>query len=154
MAREFFGEDVSTAIKSLPAEAVDRIEVYQQAERQRRIFGVWTTAKAMQGHQHRHAREHAPRTVRQALRHGRLRRRHPHRVAIQGTMRAATSISSTATAASRSLALFNNVNQQNFVRGHPRRDGRPRAEVPGGGRGAWQYTTRPQAAWPASMPSV
>ena len=38
--KEFFGEDVSTAIKSLPAQAVDRIEVYNKLSDQAEFSGM------------------------------------------------------------------------------------------------------------------
>ena len=38
--KEFFGEDVSTAIKSLPAEAVDRIEVFNKLSDQAEFSGM------------------------------------------------------------------------------------------------------------------
>ena len=38
--KEFFGEDVNTAIKSLPAQAVDRIEVYNKLSDQAEFSGM------------------------------------------------------------------------------------------------------------------
>ena len=40
MAKEFFGEDVTSAIKSLPAEAVERIEVYNKLSDQAEFSGM------------------------------------------------------------------------------------------------------------------
>ena len=38
--KEFFGEDVTSAIKSLPAEAVERIEVYNKLSDQAEFSGM------------------------------------------------------------------------------------------------------------------
>ena len=44
--KEFFGEDVTTAIKSLPAQAVDRIEVYNKLS-DAAEFWAWTMARVI-----------------------------------------------------------------------------------------------------------
>ncbi len=44
--KEFFGEDVTTAIKSLPAQAVDRVEVYNKLSDAAEFLRAWTTARA------------------------------------------------------------------------------------------------------------
>ena len=44
--KEFFGEDVNTAIKSLPAEAVDRIEVFNKLSDNAEFSGMDTSTRA------------------------------------------------------------------------------------------------------------
>ena len=65
-ARSFFGEDVTSAIKSLPAQAVDKVEVYDKLSDAAGIFG-YGRRRGVQGDQYRHEAQHASGPVRQAL---------------------------------------------------------------------------------------
>ena len=80
--KEFFGEDVTTAIKSLPAEAVDRVEVYNKLSDAAELSGHGRR-RGLQGAQHRHPSGHAAGAVRQALCRIRIRCRHRNRGQIQ-----------------------------------------------------------------------
>ena len=137
--KEFFGEDVTTAIKSLPAETVDRIEVYDKLSDAAEFSGMddGESFKAMNIVTHRHMRqgqfgklyggvgydaEEGAKDRVKYLTGGNVNLFH-------GTSRVSI------------LALFNNVNQQNFsfedILG---------VSGGGGGRGGvGQYMMRPQS---------
>lgn len=61
--KEFFGEDVTTAIQSLPAQAVDRIEVYNKLSDRGRVLG-YGRRRGIQGSEHRNPQAYASGTVR------------------------------------------------------------------------------------------
>ncbi len=141
--KEFFGEDVSTAIKSLPAEAVDRIEVYNKLSDNAEFSGMddGEGYKAIN-----------------IVTHENMRRGQFGKLYAMGGYDADTRTESrfkynaggnvnifNGDSRLSVLALFNNVNQQNFsfedILGVTGGTG----GGPGGGRGAWQYMTRPQS---------
>ena len=140
--KEFFGEDVTTAIKSLPAETVDRIEVYNKLSDAAEFSGMddGEGFKALNIVTHRHMRQGQFGKVYAGLGYDaedgaedRLKYLAGGNVNIfKGDSRLSV------------LALFNNVNQQNFsfedilgVSGGGG-GGRP-------GRGVGQYMMRPQS---------
>ncbi len=140
--KEFFGEDVTTAIKSLPAETVDRIEVYNKLSDAAEFSGMddGEGFKALNIVTHRHMRQGQFGKVYAGLGYDaedgaedRLKYLAGGNVNIfKGDSRVSV------------LALFNNVNQQNFsfedilgVSGGGG-GGRP-------GRGVGQYMMRPQS---------
>lgn len=139
--KEFFGEDVTTAIKSLPAETVDRIEVYNKLSDAAEFSGMddGEGFKALNIVTHRHMRQGQFGKLYAGLGYDaedgaedRLKYLAGGNVNIfKGDSRLSV------------LALFNNVNQQNFsfedilgVSGGG--GGRP-------GRGVGQYMMRPQS---------
>ena len=136
--KEFFGEDVTTAIKSLPAEAVDRIEVYNKLSDAAEFSGMddGEGYKALNIVTHRNMRQGQFGKMYAGLGYDaekgaddRLKYLAGGNVNIfSGTTRLSI------------LALFNNVNQQNFsfedILG---------VSGGGGGRGVGQYMTRPQS---------
>lgn len=136
--KEFFGEDVTTAIQSLPAQAVDRIEVYNKLSDQAEFSGMddGEGYKALNIVTHKHMRQGQ---------FGKLYAgygydnnddaiaRHKYLAGgnvniFQGNHRVSM------------LGLFNNINQQNFsfedILG---------ASGGSGGRGVGQYMVRPQS---------
>ena len=137
--KEFFGEDVTTAIQSLPAEAVDRIEVYNKLSDNAEFSGMddGEGYKAINIVTHRNMRqgqfgkmyagygydfESGTETRSKYLAGGNVN-------IFSGDSRLSV------------IGLFNNVNQQNFsfedilgVTGNT-----------GGGRGVGQYMMRPQS---------
>ena len=140
--KEFFGEDVNTAIKSLPAQAVDRIEVYNKLSDQAEFSGMddGEGFKALNIVTHRHMRQgqfgkmyagygYQPETD-DITSH--------HKYTVGGNINIFNKDSRLSV-----LGLFNNINQQNFsfedILG-----------VSGGGggggrrRGVGQYMVRPQ----------
>ena len=140
--KEFFGEDVTTAIKSLPAETVDRIEVYNKLSDAAEFSGMddGEGFKALNIVTHRHMRQGQFGKLYAGLGYDaedgaedRLKYLAGGNVNIfKGDSRLSV------------LALFNNVNQQNFsfedilgVSGGGG-GGRP-------GRGVGQYMMRPQS---------
>ncbi|MBQ6881111.1 MAG: TonB-dependent receptor [Alistipes sp.] len=140
--KEFFGEDVTTAIKSLPAETVDRIEVYNKLSDAAEFSGMddGEGFKALNIVTHRHMRQGQFGKLYAGLGYDaedgaedRLKYLAGGNVNIfKGDSRVSV------------LALFNNVNQQNFsfedilgVSGGGG-GGRP-------GRGVGQYMMRPQS---------
>ncbi len=140
--KEFFGEDVTTAIKSLPAESVDRIEVYNKLSDAAEFSGMddGDSFKALNIVTHRHMRQGKFGKLYAGLGYDaedgakdRLKYLAGGNVNIfGGDSRLSV------------LALFNNVNQQNFsfedilgVSGGGG-GGRP-------GRGVGQYMMRPQS---------
>ncbi|MBE6178338.1 MAG: TonB-dependent receptor [Rikenellaceae bacterium] len=140
--KEFFGEDVTTAIKSLPAETVDRIEVYNKLSDAAEFSGMddGEGFKALNIVTHRHMRQGQFGKVYAGLGYDaedgaedRLKYLAGGNVNIfKGDSRLSV------------LALFNNVNQQNFsfedilgVSGGGG-GGRP-------GSGVGQYMMRPQS---------
>ena len=141
--KEFFGEDVNTAIKSLPAQAVDRIEVYNKLSDQAEFSGMddGEGFKALNIVTHRHMRQgqfgkmyagygYQPETD-DITSH--------HKYTVGGNVNFFNKDSRLSV-----LGLFNNINQQNFsfedILG-----------VSGGGggggrrRGVGQYMVAPQA---------
>ena len=140
--KEFFGEDVTTAIKSLPAETVDRIEVYNKLSDAAEFSGMddGEGFKALNIVTHRHMRQGQFGKIYAGLGYDaedgaedRLKYLAGGNVNIfKGDSRVSV------------LALFNNVNQQNFsfedilgVSGGGG-GGRP-------GSGVGQYMMRPQS---------
>ncbi len=136
--KEFFGEDVTTAIKSLPAETVDRIEVYNKLSDAAEFSGMddGEGFKALNIVTHRHMRQGKFGKVYAGLGYDaedgasdRLKYLAGGNVNMfNGNSRISV------------LALFNNVNQQNFsfedILG---------VSGGGGGRGVGQYMMRPQS---------
>lgn len=136
--KEFFGDDVTTAIKSLPAQTVDRIEVYNKLSDQAEFSGMddGEGYKALNIVTHKHMRQGQFGKLyagygydnnenaianHKYLAGGNVNIFHgKHRLSI--------------------LGLFNNINQQNF-------SFEDILEVSGGGggRGVGQYMVRPQA---------
>ena len=141
--KEFFGEDVNTAIKSLPAQAVDRIEVYNKLSDQAEFSGMddGEGFKALNIVTHRHMRQgqfgkmyagygYQPKTD-DITSH--------HKYTVGGNINIFNKDSRLSV-----LGLFNNINQQNFsfedILGVAGSGG-------GGGRrrGVGQYMVAPQA---------
>ncbi len=140
--KEFFGEDVNTAIKSLPAQAVDRIEVYNKLSDQAEFSGMddGEGFKALNIVTHRHMRQgqfgkmyagygYQPDTD-DITSH--------HKYTVGGNVNIFNKDCRISV-----LGLFNNINQQNFsfedILGVSGSQG-------GGGRrrGVGQYMVRPQ----------
>ena len=140
--KEFFGEDVTTAIKSLPAESVDRIEVYNKLSDAAEFSGMddGDSFKALNIVTHRHMRQGKFGKLYAGLGYDaedgakdRLKYLAGGNVNIfSGDSRLSV------------LALFNNINQQNFsfedILGVAGGGGGGR-----GGRGVGQYMMRPQS---------
>ena len=138
--KEFFGEDVTTAIKSLPAETVDRIEVYNKLSDAAEFSGMddGEGFKALNIVTHRHMRQGKFGKVYAGLGYDaedgakdRLKYLAGGNVNVfEGNNRLSV------------LALFNNVNQQNFsfedILGVTGGGG-------GRGRGVGSYMMRPQS---------
>ena len=138
--KEFFGEDVTTAIKSLPAETVDRIEVYNKLSDAAEFSGMddGDGFKALNIVTHRHMRQGQFGKIYGGVGYDaeegakdRLKYLTGGNVNIfQGSSRVTI------------LALFNNVNQQNFSF----EDILGVSGGGGGGRGGvGQYMMRPQS---------
>uniref|UniRef100_UPI0040571143 outer membrane beta-barrel protein n=1 Tax=Alistipes sp. TaxID=1872444 RepID=UPI0040571143 len=137
--KEFFGDDVTTAIKSLPAEAVDRVEVFNKLSDQAEFSGMddGEGYKAINIVTHSHMRQGQFGKLYAGggydFENDKFRYLAGGNVNIfQGESRLSI------------IALFNNVNQQNFsfedilgVNGGGGGGGR--------GRGAGAYMVRPQA---------
>lgn len=136
--KEFFGDDVSTAIKSLPAETVDRIEVYNKLSDNAEFSGM----DDGEGYKAINI------VTRSNMRQGQFGKLYAafgydadtkteseFKYNVGGNVNIFSGDSRVSV-----LGLFNNVNQQNFsfedILG-----------VTGGsgGRGMWQYMTRPQS---------
>lgn len=135
--KEFFGEDVTTAIKSLPAQAVDRIEVYNKLSDQAEFSGMddGEGYKALNIVTHRHMRQGQFGKMYAGYgydNNDNAIANHKYLAGgnvniFQGDHRVTL------------LGLFNNINQQNF-------SFEDILEVSGGGgRGVGQYMVRPQA---------
>ena len=135
--KEFFGEDVTTAIKSLPAQAVDRIEVYNKLSDQAEFSGMddGEGYKALNIVTHRHMRQGQFGKMYAGYGYDNNENaiaNHKYLAGgnvniFQGDHRVTL------------LGLFNNINQQNF-------SFEDILEVSGGGgRGVGQYMVRPQA---------
>ena len=147
--KEFFGEDVSTAIKSLPAQAVDRIEVYNKLSDQAEFSGMddGEGYKAINIVTHANMRQgqfgkmyagygYQPKTD-DVTSH--------HKYVVGGNVNIFQDDSRISL-----IGLFNNINQQNFsfedilgVTGSSSGGGRS-GGGPGRGRGVGQYMVRPQ----------
>ena len=138
--KEFFGEDVTTAIKSLPAEAVKSIEIYNKLSDQAEFSGMddGEGFKALNIVTHENMRQGQFGKVYAGYGYDADTDDH-HKYLAGGNVNFFTGSSRISV-----LALFNNVNQQNFsfedILG-----------VTGGGGGgfgrggAGQYMTRPQS---------
>ncbi|MBQ7791016.1 MAG: TonB-dependent receptor [Rikenellaceae bacterium] len=135
--KEFFGEDVTTAIKSLPAQAVDRIEVYNKLSDQAEFSGMddGEGYKALNIVTHKHMRQGQFGKMYAGYgydNNDNAIANHKYLAGgnvniFQGDHRVTL------------LGLFNNINQQNF-------SFEDILEVSGGGgRGVGQYMVRPQA---------
>ncbi|MBQ9146521.1 MAG: TonB-dependent receptor [Rikenellaceae bacterium] len=135
--KEFFGEDVTTAIKSLPAQAVDRIEVYNKLSDQAEFSGMddGEGYKALNIVTHKHMRQGQFGKMYAGYGYDNNENaiaNHKYLAGgnvniFQGDHRVTL------------LGLFNNINQQNF-------SFEDILEVSGGGgRGVGQYMVRPQA---------
>lgn len=136
--KEFFGDDVSTAIKSLPAEAVDRIEVYNKLSDNAEFSGMddGEGYKAINIVTHDNMRRGQFGKIYAAFGYDAdTRTESEFKYNAGGNVNIFNGDSRLSV-----LALFNNVNQQNFsfedILG-----------VTGGtsGRGARSYMTRPQS---------
>ena len=138
--KEFFGEDVSTAIKSLPAQAVDRIEVYNKLSDQAEFSGMddGEGYKAINIVTHANMRQgqfgkmyagygYQPQTDEVTSNHKYIAGGNVN--LFQGNSRVSL------------LGLFNNINQQNFSF----EDILGVSGGGGGGRGVGQYMVRPQS---------
>ena len=137
--KEFFGEDVTTAIQSLPAQAVDRIEVYNKLSDQAEFSGMddGEGYKALNIVTHKHMRQGQ---------FGKLYAGYgydnnkdaiaKHKYLAGGNVNVFHG-NHRVTA----LGLFNNINQQNFSF----EDILGASGGSGGGRGVGQYMVRPQA---------
>ena len=137
--KEFFGDDVTTAIKSLPAEAVDRVEVFNKLSDQAEFSGMddGEGYKALNIVTHRNMRQGQFGKV--YLGGGYDFENDEFRYLAGGNVNIFHGDSRLSL-----IALFNNVNQQNFsfedilgVNGGGGGHGR--------GRGAGAYMVRPQA---------
>ncbi len=136
--KEFFGEDVTTAIQSLPAQAVDRIEVYNKLSDQAEFSGMddGEGYKALNIVTHKHMRQGQFGKLYAGYGYDNNEdavARHKYLAGgninvLQGDHRVSV------------LGLFNNINQQNFsfedILG---------ASGGSGGRGVGQYMVRPQS---------
>ena len=136
--KEFFGEDVTTAIQSLPAQAVDRIEVYNKLSDQAEFSGMddGEGYKALNIVTHKHMRQGQFGKLYAGYGYDNNENaidNHKYLAGgnvniFQGNHRISL------------LGLFNNINQQNFsfedILG---------ASGGSGGRGVGQYMVRPQA---------
>ena len=149
--KEFFGEDVSTAIKSLPAQAVDRIEVYNKLSDQAEFSGMddGEGYKAINIVTHANMRQgqfgkmyagygYQPETD-EVTSH--------HKYIVGGNVNVFQNDSRISV-----LGLFNNINQQNFsfedilgVTGSSGGGGGPGGGRGGRGRGVGEYMVRPQS---------
>lgn len=140
--KEFFGEDVTSAIKSLPAQAVDRVEVYNKLSDQAEFSGM----DDGEGYKALNI------VTRENMRQGQFGKVYagygydaetktdsPHKYVAGGNMNVFSGSSRLSL-----LALFNNINQQNFsfedILGV---SGKTRGGHPG--RGMGQYMVRPQS---------
>ena len=137
--KEFFGEDVTTAIQSLPAEAVDRIEVYNKLSDNAEFSGM----DDGEGYKAINIVTHS--NMRQGQ-FGKMYAGYGYDFE-SGTETRSKYLAGgnvnifTGDSRLSAIGLFNNVNQQNFsfedilgVTGNS-----------GGGRGVGQYMTRPQS---------
>ena len=136
----FFGDDVSTAIKSLPAQAVDRIEVYNKLSDQAEFSGM----DDGEGYKAINIVTHP------GMRQGQFGKLYAgygyqpetdevtsnHKYIVGGNVNFFQGDSRVSL-----LGLFNNINQQNFSF----EDILGVAGGGGGGRGAGQYMVRPQS---------
>lgn len=140
--KEFFGEDVTTAIKSLPAQAVDRIEVYNKLSDASEFSGMddGEGYKAINIVTHENMRQGQ---------FGKLYAGYGYDAETQTEAKNKYIIGGNANIFSKDsrisiIGLFNNVNQQNFsfedILGVSGSTGRGR-----GGRGVGQYMVRPQS---------
>ncbi|MBO5188042.1 MAG: outer membrane beta-barrel protein [Alistipes sp.] len=138
--KEFFGEDVTTAIKSLPAETVDRIEVYNKLSDAAEFSGMddGEGYKALNIVTHRHMRQGKFGKVYAGLGYDAEDGAKDRMKYLAGGNVNLFNGSSRLSV----LALFNNVNQQNFsfedILGVSGGGG-------GRGRGVGQYMMRPQS---------
>lgn len=136
--KEFFGDDVTTAIQSLPAQAVDRIEVYNKLSDQAEFSGM----DDGEGYKAINIVTH------QDMRQGQFGKMYAgygydnndnaldrHKYMAGGNVNLFQGDSRVSV-----LALFNNINQQNFSF----EDILGVSGSTGGGRGAGQYMVRPQ----------
>ncbi len=140
--KEFFGEDVTTAIKSLPAQAVDRIEVYNKLSDNAEFSGMddGEGYKAINIVTHKHMRQGQFGKVYAGLGYD-FDNSKEFKYLAGGNVNVFQNDSRISM-----IGLFNNVNQQNFsfedilgVTGSTGRGGR------GGRRGVGQYMVRPQS---------
>lgn len=145
--KEFFGEDVTTAIKSLPAEAVDRVEVYNKLSDAAEFSGM----DDGEGYKALNI------VTKPGMRQGQFGKLYagygydsgaePHHKYIAGGNVNIFSGDSRVSV----IGLFNNVNQQNFsfedILGVTGSSG-------GRGSGVGQYMMRPQSGVAKVMPSV
>lgn len=138
--KEFFGEDVTTAIKSLPAEAVDRIEVFNKLSDQAEFSGMddGEGYKALNIVTHENMRQGQFGKVYAGYGYdfdsGQTDSRHKYLAGGNVNIFSGDSRISV-------IGLFNNVNQQNFSF----EDILGVSGSTGGGRGVGQYMVRPQS---------
>ncbi len=136
--KEFFGEDVTTAIQSLPAQAVDRIEVYNKLSDQAEFSGMddGEGYKALNIVTHKHMRQGQFGKLYAGYGYDNNENAIANHKYLAGGNVNVFQGNHRVTA----LGLFNNINQQNF-------SFEDILEVSGGGggRGAGQYMVRPQA---------
>lgn len=136
--KEFFGEDVTTAIQSLPAQAVDRIEVYNKLSDQAEFSGMddGEGYKALNIVTHKHMRQGQFGKLYAGYGYDNNENAIANHKYLAGGNVNVFHGNHRVTA----LGLFNNINQQNF-------SFEDILEVSGGGggRGAGQYMVRPQA---------
>ena len=136
--KEFFGEDVTTAIQSLPAQAVDRIEVYNKLSDQAEFSGMddGEGYKALNIVTHKHMRQGQFGKLYAGYGYDNNENAIANHKYLAGGNVNIFHGNHRVTA----LGLFNNINQQNF-------SFEDILEVSGGGggRGAGQYMVRPQA---------
>ena len=136
--KEFFGEDVTTAIKSLPAETVDRIEVYNKLSDAAEFSGMddGEGYKALNIVTHRNMRQGQFGKMYAGIGYDAEKGAEDRVKYVAGGNVNLFSGSRRISV----LALFNNVNQQNFsfedILG---------VSGGGGGRGVGQYMMRPQS---------
>ena len=136
--KEFFGEDVTTAIQSLPAQAVDRIEVYNKLSDQAEFSGMddGEGYKALNIVTHKHMRQGQFGKLYAGYGYDNNENAIANHKYLAGGNVNVFQGNHRVTA----LGLFNNINQQNF-------SFEDILEVSGGGggRGVGQYMVRPQA---------
>lgn len=136
--KEFFGEDVTTAIQSLPAQAVDRIEVYNKLSDQAEFSGMddGEGYKALNIVTHKNMRQGQFGKLYAGYGYDNNENAIANHKYLAGGNVNIFHGNHRVTA----LGLFNNINQQNF-------SFEDILEVSGGGggRGAGQYMVRPQA---------
>lgn len=139
--KEFFNDDVTSAIKSLPAEAVDRIEVYNKLSDQAEFSGMddGEGYKAINIVTHTNMRQG---------KFGKVYAGYGYQPDAEGVSKNKYIVGGNVNLFSGSsrlslIGLFNNVNQQNFsfedILGVSGSTGR------GNGRGMGQYMVRPQS---------